>query len=194
MSEEAMDMRIDRIATRLQALAQSLTRLGYRFERPKDVLPGVERGTDAAIARIEREVGALPLALTLFWKRIGSVDLSGQHPDWQDCEYPDPLIVYPPSVAIDEWDEVLADREEFERFGNRYVIPVAPDAYHKANVSGGMYYNISVPAASDDPPLNDEPHETTFLCYLELAIGFGGFPGLEGSPGHTWPLDRIIRG
>ena len=57
-----------------------------------------------------------------------------------------------------------------------YCVPVAPDAYHKQNVSGGMWYNLSVPAVTDDPPLNDERHRTTFVGYLELALRWGGFP------------------
>lgn len=193
MPAESIHARLVTVHGSIRGIVDNLRTLGYVFARPHDVLPGPEPDAHAAIARIEREVGAVPLALKLFWTRIGSVDLSGHHPDWQDCEYPDPLIVYPPSAAIYEWDDVLADREDFEQFGNRYVIPVAPDAYCKANVSGGMLYNISVPAVAEDPPLNEEPHETTFLSYLELAVGLGGFPGLEGSPGHTWPLDLILR-
>jgi hypothetical protein len=41
------------------------------------VFPGPEEIASAAIARIEREVGAVPLALKLFWQRVGSVDLCG---------------------------------------------------------------------------------------------------------------------
>jgi hypothetical protein len=57
-----------------------------------------------------------------------------------------------------------------------------------------MWYNLSVPAVADDPPLNDEWHHTTFVSYLELAVQWGGFPGLADCPGHTWPVAELVRG
>jgi hypothetical protein len=145
----------------------------------------------------------LPLALKLFWQRVGSVDFCGAHPDWEllpehpDFEpdlYSDPLVVAPPSVALEELDEFLADKEERLKCNVPYLVPVAPDFYHKADVSGGMFYNISVPAIADDPPLNDEWHKTTFINYLELTVKWAGFPGLERCPGHTWPIAKLVEG
>lgn len=194
MSEVALRMRLGRVSAQLRCIAANLQRLGYRFHHPERVLPGVEPGTDEAIARIERYAGSVPLALRLFWSSVGSVDLTGHHPDWHGCDYPDPVVVYPPSVAVAELDEFLGDLEEASKCGGRYLIPVAPDALHKANVSGGMWYNIDVPATGDDPRLNDEPHATTFVPYLELAVACGGFPGLDDGPGHDWPLTQIKQG
>jgi hypothetical protein len=91
-------------------------------------------------------------------------------------------------------DEFLADREERLRCNFPYLVPIAPDYYHKADVSGGMWYNVSVPAVADDPPLNDEPHHITLVAYLELAVQWAGFPGLADCPGHSWPVAELIRG
>lgn len=187
-----MESRIAEMGRALHRIVRNLGELGFRFTRPGEALPGPQQGTEQAIARIEREIGELPLAIKLFWSRIGSVDLSGQHPEWTGAGFPDPLIVYPPSVAISELEEFIADREERLDSGLPYVVPVAPDALHKADVSGGMWYNLSVPAGADDPPLNDEPHNTTFLGYLGIAIEFGGFPGLQNSPSHRWPIAAIV--
>jgi hypothetical protein len=100
-------------------------------------------------------------------------------------------VVYPPSQAIEELEEFLADWEERVRCNFPYVIPIAPDDYHKADVSGGMWYNASVPAVAEDPPLNDERHRITFVEYLELAVRWGGFPGLDRCESHSWPVERI---
>jgi hypothetical protein len=97
-------------------------------------------------------------------------------------------------VAIGELDEFLADREERLRHNFPYLVPIAPDSYHKADVSGGMWYNISVPAVAVDPPLNDEWHGTSFVNYLELAVKWSGFPGLSCCPGHTWPIAELVVG
>jgi hypothetical protein len=188
-----LENRIDVVGRAIQMLVRRLTERGFEFDRPNDVFPGSESGAAAAIARIEREVGVLPLALKLFWQRVGSVDLCGRHPDWHGFEYPDPLFVYPPSVAIEELDQFLADKEERLQCNFPYVVPIAPDALHKEDVSGGMWYNVSVPAVADDPPLNDEPHHITFVAYLEIAVQWAGFPGLSEGPG-TWPIADLLRG
>jgi hypothetical protein len=186
-----LELRILAVRQQIDAIAGRLPTLGYRFTEPHNAFPGPEAGTEAAI---EREVGALPDVIKLFWRLIGSVNLIGAHADWSGCEYPDPLVVYPPSVAISELDKFLADREERTRCNLPYAVPIAPDAYHKENVSGGMWYNLTIPAVAEDPLLNDERHQTTFTSYLELAVRWGGFPGLEQSEHHDWPLRQILGG
>jgi hypothetical protein len=191
LSPTSLEARILTVGQQIAGIARRLRALGYAFDEPSEVFPGPEPETDAAIARIEREIGPLPLAIKLFWRRVGSVNFIGGHDEWGGCEYPDPLVVYPPSMAIDELDEFLDDRAERQRCNSPYLVPIAPDDLHRQNVSGGMWYNLSVPAVADDPPLNDERHQITFVSYLELAVRWGGFPGLDRCPNHGWPLDEI---
>ena len=188
----SLEERIIAVGREAGLIRRRLDQLSYRFTERGSVLPGPEAGTEAAIERIEREAGELPLAIKLFWRHVGSINFIGDPPGWHGCEYPDPLVVYPPSAAIFALDEFLSDREERLRSDFPYLVPIAPDEYHKQNVSGGMWYNLSVPAAADDPPLNDERHQTTFVSYLELAMRWGGFPGLDRCPGHDWPLERLV--
>lgn len=195
----SLEARILRVGEQTAKIARRLPALGYRFKRPTAVFPGPEPGTEEAIERIEREVGKLPLALKTFWRVVGSVDFTAHYRTWRPveypwagCEYPDPLVVYPPSAAIAELEEFLDDREERMRCDFPYFVPIAPDDAHKDNVSGGMWYNMDVPAVADDPPLNDERHRTTFVSYLELAVRWGGFPGLDRCPEHNWPLRELV--
>lgn len=189
--KEAIDARLDRIAAALPVLVRHLKRLGYNFARPEAVSPGPEPTVIGSIFRIESEIGPVPYALAQFWKRIGSIDLCGSHPDWSGCDYPDPLVIDPASQAIAELQEFLDDREERMRCDFPYVIPISADDYHKEDVSGGMWYNVDCPATADDPIINDERHELPFLDYLELALKMGGFLGLDRCPRHTWPLDEL---
>jgi hypothetical protein len=195
-----IEERIDSIGRRLKILKQRLSEAGFQFENEEEVLPGPEDDTAEIIRKIENEAGVIPMSLKLFWLRVGSVNFCGGHHEWEldpDCEpedYTDPIVVYPPSVALGELEEFLSDKEERLRCNLPFVVPIASDLYHKADVSGGMWYNISVPAVADDPPLNDEWHKTTFLNYLEIAAKWGGFPGLERSPKHTWPIAKLIQG
>jgi hypothetical protein len=189
-----LEGRINAVGESIRLLVKRLTERGFVFERPAEVFPGLESGAAEAIARIEREVGEVPLAMKLFWQKVGSVDLCGFHPDWKGCDNPDALVVYPPSVAIHELEEFLSDKEERLRHDFPYLIPIAPDDLHKIHVSGGMWYNVSVPAVADDPPLNNEWHRTTFVNYLETAVQWAGFPGLSDCQGHSWPLEELVRG
>ena len=184
----SIDLRIDRIASALPILVDKLTRQGYRFARPGAALPGPEPTVNASIHRIESEIGTVPYAVAQFWKKIGSVDLCGSHPDWYGCEYPDPLVVDPASQAVAELQEFVDDREERMQFDFPYVIPISADDYHKDDVSGGMWYNVDCPATADNPIINDERHELSFLDYLELALKMCGFLGLDKCPRHSWPL------
>jgi len=69
--------------------------------------------------------------------------------------------------------------------------PIAPDALHKADVSGGMWYGVEVPNSSPDPMVLEEPHGLPFTEYLEFALSWGGFPGLAAAANHSWPLERL---
>ena len=188
----SLEARINLIDESLRDLVSRLSERGFEFEHAEEVLPGPEVDAEDAIARIEKEAGLLPEALKLFWLRIGSVNLSGSQPEWDGAEYPDPLVIAPPSFALQELEDFLSDKEERLRCNYPYYVPIAPDCYHKANVSGGMCYNISVPAVAADPPLNDEWHKTTFVNYLEIALTWAGFPGLSRYPGHKWPIAELI--
>ena len=57
---------------------------------------------------------------------------------------------------------------------------IAPDAFHKANVSGGISYEIRTDVPVIDTLFQNEPHGLTFVEYLRLAFEWGGFPGFEG--------------
>ena len=186
-----INLRIERLASALPVLVDNLTRLGYQFAHPESVLPGPEPTVNASIHRIESEIGTVPYAVAQFWKKVGSINLCGSHPDWYGCEYPDPLVVDSASQAVTQLQEFLEDREERMRCDFPYVIPISADDYHKEDVSGGMWYNVDCPATADDPIINDERHELPFLDYLDLALKLGGFLGLDKCPQHTWPLVKL---
>lgn len=154
------------------------------------MFPGPDPTVAEAIHRLESVVGPVPLALKLFWSHVGSVDLTGSHPEWPEpSEYLDQLIVFPLDLALYYLDDYLNDEE-----AKSLEVLVAPDYFHKANVSGGAPYSVSVPSLTDDPPLNGSPAVETFLEHIENALRFGGFPGLADCPDHVWPLHSLVDG
>lgn len=193
MPSVTLQSRVEELGQRLSVTAARLAQLGFRFARPDEVLPGREPNARTAIDRIESAVGSLPEALKLFWLCVGSVDFSGEHPERRGCEYLDQLMVFPPSVALEELEEYLADREERDRVGFPYSVPIAPDIFHKADVSGGPPYSIAVPAVAEDPPLLNAVPSASFLEHIERSLRYAGFPGLADCAQHTWPLTQLVR-
>jgi len=188
---KSVDEQIEWVGTRLARLKKRLEEMGYQFAEPKEVLPGPGEEVEEGLARLKAEVGPVPRALELFYRKIGSVNFMGKHSMWRGCDYPDPIIVYPIAAALEELDQFLADREEYTRCYGGFRAPIAPDYYHKADVSGGMWYGIALPDVREDPPVLEEWHKTTFLKYLELAIGWSGFPGLKWvAKERQWPIEQ----
>jgi hypothetical protein len=167
---QVIDRRIDHIAADLKSLVIRLRATGFAFYHPSNVLPGVEAEVELHISRIEREIGSVPYALAAFWRRIGSVDLTGSHPNWSGCAYPDALFVYPASTAAAALDDFLADRAVRLEADLPFKLAIAPDRFHKENVSGGMWYNVDCPAADHNPIVNDEGRNLPFLDYVEHAL------------------------
>ena len=93
------------------------------------------------------------------------------------CYYFDPLYVEVPSQ---EFFDSLAEWEPYDEDDSLYPLDIAPDSYHKMDVSGGAIYEIEVPNARADAPLLGEWHQTTFVNYLRICLHYGDLPGLEG--------------
>ena len=183
--------RLQEVRRSLGAIKMQLEEQGYVFESPETALSEPSPETDRIVSRIESSVGRIPEALVAFWRIVGSVDFCGSHSDWSGCEYPDPIVVYPPTEAEHELESFLQNRDEYREAYGSFRVPIAPDSFHKENVSGGMWYGIAVPDDRMDPPLLEEPNQTTFLNYLDLVVSWGGFPGLKRATGtHTWPQAR----
>lgn len=183
-----MQEHVDALGFRIASLVARLRALGYVFERPENAFPGPEACALDVIRKIESKVGRIPEALKLFWTRVGSVDLSGSHPDWGEPPYcPDQLVVFPASSA-------LYDLEDDDGNPLEYVPPfriiISPDDLTKDGISGAAPYSIDVPAVAEDPPLNNSSECETFLEHTERSLKAGGFPALVDCD-HNWPLERL---
>lgn len=197
-----------RVNANVATIADRLKHMNYRF-----VYPGSEGGlfglrkarahephvappSDAfsKIAELEQTIGGpLPLSLRAFFELVGEVNFNGDHPSLAPAQSdltPDPLMV----CGVDDAIAMIEseDRDEDEPL----TIDIAPDALHKANISGGGPYAIIVPDAAVDAHLDEEPNDVGFVAYLRIAIlDWGGFPGWADSEGPRPPeLDRLREG
>ena len=187
-----------RVKRNLDLLATELSSHGFRFgvypdgeEVPAYLGPVVSstEQDDEAVRRLEAWVGGpVPLSIRGFWKWVGSVCFVGYAEDWPD--YADPIWVEGPASSLDEfpdWQRGRAEGDEDEPFG----LMIAPDLYHKDNVSGGEPYVIAVPDSRIDALLRNHSPERYFVDYLRNALAWGGFPG-AGKAGTPLP-DWLIR-
>jgi len=167
-----------RARANLETIHARLLSSGYVFEKPESALTRPAADVLERIAEVEAEVGPLPLSLCAWYEVVGSVNFIGTHPEWDEDEYSDPLYVQPPEYDDEEWAR------------GEYFVRIAPDYYHKADVSGGEAYSIVLPDAAADSPLKYEWHGTTFVDYLRICFRWGGFPGF-GLGGNTEPPEEV---
>jgi hypothetical protein len=120
---------------------------------------------------------------------VGSVDLTGYHvqltPPSLGYFLPDPLVVFPLDQMLLEHDTAAEARSG--------RICIAPDAYHKAEFSGGAPYEMALPDARADAELLNERHGLFFVDYLRLAFRWGGFPGYDGVE-YRYGVIEVLRG
>lgn len=175
-------------------LAANLRRLGYVFlEKP---VVGTHPECEELIAVVEKELGPLPATLKEFYRVVGGINFMGKHPEWNSVEYPDAIVVHGLHEVHYEFAELLQDKQRYlDERGGKFLIPIAPDYYHKEGVSGGMWYNVPVPNELDDPVIEAEPHKLPFTQYLDHALANGGFCSLDGRGQQLgYPMEKILEG
>jgi hypothetical protein len=171
----------------IEHLASRLRTLGYEFKYPAEVFVEPPPNTLEYITDLERHVGPIPLSLCAWYEIVGSVNFVGtlrQGSALIDSAYPDPLVVEP--------GEYILTYDEDNWYREQYELPIAPDLFHKENVSGGSPYTILLPNSSADGYLENEWHETTFVNCLRKSFQWGGFPGWEQYPTDERP-DTLLR-
>ncbi|MGH7761628.1 MAG: hypothetical protein ACREOY_09470 [Candidatus Dormibacteraceae bacterium] len=179
----------------IELMIPRLRSAGWRFSN-SDVYPiwaPPHQKTTDQIAELERRLkGPISLALKTFWSVVGTVSFMRQPSGYdEDLSLPDPLVVGPVDHALTE----LSDWEDDEeRRSEPFRAPIAPDALHKDDISGGAPYEIALPDSAADTLLLNEPHDTTFVSYLRIALAAGGLPGWEDSERHAPLLKRLADG
>jgi hypothetical protein len=178
-----------RVRHNVQVLVARLKAMGYKFGIYPDgttpfygwsgahVPPPLNIKHRIASVEALGGVGVLPLSLHVFWEIVGTVNFIGYHPNWP--EYADPLVVGPIEVVDAFYDEWRHNVEDGDIEAGLFGIHIAPDFFHKDNVSGGAPYTILVPNAAIDSIVEFERHNTTFVNYLRICFRYGGFPGFE---------------
>lgn len=168
---------------------------------------------DDLIVRIQRRTGlSFPPVLVEFWRTVGGVALvdleAYAHVDfWREqgvaTEYCDGLMI---DACTSDWAEFVVDdygifKDEENRRSPSYLIELAPDGYHKDDISGGPAYGVhSGNGWRADwqgfgwcgQPASAVPGPVDFMAYLRTSVlECAGFPGLFGDSAFE-PIRRSL--
>lgn len=176
----------------VEVIVDRLTAQGYRFhinddaKTPTIPLRPPTLAAGAMVTWLEGRFGSLPMTVSSWLRLVGDVWLVGAHPLWDDIDQADPLVVeleyagYPGVSPQDFYEgEFEAWQEQFSddpAEAGGFVLPVAPDRLHKANISGGLPYGFRVPDGCVEGIFVGEV-AMPFVSYLNWVFASGGFPG-----------------
>jgi hypothetical protein len=187
-----------RIERELDRILEKLAHEHYRFAFPDLVRVPPEAGVAEWISEFQSKGVYFPLSLEAWMTSIGKVNLCGTHPDWPSPAYVNsktPLEgepIYSDALAVEmdyDYAIYLYDEWKAPATGNGkppFRLDIAPDHLHKANVSGGLPYQLDTEKPAVDGILLNERHCSTFMAYLQLAINWHGFPGLDYLTQQDW--------
>lgn len=185
----------------IEVIVEQLIADGFRFHTNDDdqtpVTPHIPPGPAASahVDWLEQHFGPLPLTLLSWIRLVGDVWLVGTHPEWPTSAEADPLVIqaegshYPESSVQDfftsEWEQWRDDSDNLNR--GPFVLDLAPDRLHKANVSGGAAYGIVLPDACADGLFRAEAG-MPFVEYLNWVFRRAGFPHATDGGTKEWEV------
>ena len=171
-------------------IAEQLTGQGYRFASPEGPITAPDHDIADRIMDFQNRNVYVPIVLDAWLTEIGTVNLTGSHPEWSSpgyvfeddttttnplrtdafvCEVTASYLDY----LYDEWQSLDADER------SPFRIDFSPDYLHKANISGGPPYQLEARVPTIDSLVLNERHCTSFLGLVRLALRWRGFPGFE---------------
>src|SRR5947209_3684386 len=145
-----------RVRCNIEAIAGRLEKIGYHFAAGSPSMAVLEPLQNHAEleARLEHLVGPIPLSVSAWYTNVGAVNFMGQHSAWSGDTHdlrPDPLVVDSFDLVVDDAEERFTDPAWNKERG--FYLYIAPDEYHKENVSGGPPYSVIVQPTADAPLL-----------------------------------------
>ncbi|MGD9753505.1 MAG: hypothetical protein AB7W59_21125 [Acidimicrobiia bacterium] len=204
-AQEVCDEMARRARQNVEVLVERLTAEGYRFhtndakEDPVAALASAGQSAQPVVDWLHQNFDAVPMSLVSWLRIVGDVWLVGTHPAWSDAGSADPFVFEGAGSRYEgiEFAEYFAaeldahrDMSNSDEQVGPFVLPVAPDRLHKANVSGGAPYGLVLPDGCAEGLF---VAETTMpmVSYLNWVFRNGGFPGPASSPA-AWEVKRRL--
>ncbi|MFI2486900.1 hypothetical protein ACH47X_08320 [Promicromonospora kroppenstedtii] len=157
-------------------------------------------GASALADWMEATFGPVPMTVSAWIREVGDVWLVGEHPRWPESVLADPLVVQFEFIAdgggardyyTEEWQNWQDDADDVDYETEPFQIDYAPDALHKANISGDGPYGIQLPGVGVDGLVGPT---LWFVDDLNNAFAAGGFPGELRAEGYVDPPAGLREG
>ena len=196
-----------RVGHNMRLVVARLRAQGYRFhvndDRQDPVDPWQPPGADAEdqVRWLEQRFGPIPMALSSWIRLVGDVWLVGTHPRWPESSDADPLVLeaagtlHPGSSirsSFEQEHEMWEETRTPDGDDDPFLLPLAPDRLHKANVSGGGPYGMPLPDRTAEGLFVGEV-AMPFVAYLNRVFSQGGFPG-DTDGEEQWEIRASIAG
>jgi hypothetical protein len=187
----------------IELVISRLKSRGYEFIEPDRVHILPEPDVADWAAKFESQGIYLPIALQAWLQEVGTVNLMGTDKSWpcsgysgfgqKEVWYADPLVVEVDKDLIysefENWKSQC--EEEGIQEAGPFCIPFAPDDLHKANISGGLPYELCAAHPVLDPIVLNERHCFSFVAHIRHAFSWAGFPGFEIIGSNRIPIDFL---
>ncbi|WP_426373314.1 hypothetical protein [Aliiroseovarius sp. PTFE2010] len=163
---------LTRMRRNVDMIAAQLREAGYRFAADTPRMATLDRHMNAL-----RKAKA-PFTVIAFAEIVGTVDFRAASGDGvaSGLGRYDPLVFDPGYFAADYANKDWRAAQEAATPG-KLAMDFSPDAFHKANVSGGESYAIDLPCERADPIVR--PLGIAFLPLMRQSIAQGGFWGIS---------------
>jgi hypothetical protein len=173
-----------------EQLASRLVDDGYTFVVGNWPIKNPEPDAGEWISDLRDQGIYIPIVLEAWLTEVGVVNLCGSHPDWSRPAYAFDDKVFTSDLLLTdafvcelnrEYIQYLCDERKSEDLTNQkpFRIDFSPDHLHKANISGGLPYEISVDSPTIDSIVFNERHCTSFMGLVRNALKWRGFSGFE---------------
>ncbi|WP_051433270.1 hypothetical protein [Promicromonospora kroppenstedtii] len=148
---------------------------------------------------LEETFAPFPMTVSAWIREVGDVWLVGAHPRWPQSVLADPLVVeFEHSLYgggsrdyyAEEWQSWQDDSDPDDD-AEPFQLDFAPDALHKANISGDGPYGIQLPGVGVDGLVGPT---LWFVDDLNDAFAAGGFPGALHEEGYVDPPAGLREG
>jgi hypothetical protein len=149
---------------------------------------------------LEETFAPFPMTVAAWIRQVGDVWLVGAHPLWPQSVLADPLVVEfefsefggdSRDYYAEEWQNWQDDADDADDDAEPFQLDFAPDALHKANISGDGPYGIQVPGVGVDGMVGPT---LWFVDDLNTAFAAGGFPEALYAEGYVDPPDGLREG
>ncbi len=182
IEEELISYLMKQVKENLEMLVCLLPEIGYVFANGQNSIINHDKIDE--LIKVVKEYGIIPESFLKFFEIVGSVDLRGYFPKWEnnkDIPLLDPLLILPVNDILDytKW-HIKRNENIFLDENEKPYLWFSYDELTKDGISGDGGYGIALnTTTSIDGKFVNYGIDLSFIDYLRLCFKWAGFPNLH---------------